>query len=64
MKYYLIYERLDFLISHKSTGTPEQLARKLNTSKRHLFNYLSDMKELGKNISYSKSSQSYVYLGQ
>lgn len=58
----LIYRRLDELITHRSTGTPEELALKLGISKRQLLNYLKDIKDLeNTNISYSRNYKSYLY---
>lgn len=54
-------ERLDHLIRHKSTGTPNQLAVRLNISERTLYGFLSEMRELGAPIKYSRSKQTYYY---
>jgi predicted DNA-binding transcriptional regulator YafY len=53
---------LDSLIKHKSTGNPEQLARKLQISKRTLFNTLNEMKAaFDAPISYNKIRETYYY---
>ncbi|TSJ43047.1 HTH domain-containing protein [Mucilaginibacter corticis] len=61
-KYY--FDRLDHLnslIRKKATGTPEQLAKKLNVSERTTFEYLDILKSLGADIRYSRERQSYYY---
>ena len=55
-------ERLDFLIRTKSTGSPSELARKLQMSERNLYYILDLMKDLGAPIAYSKSRKSYNYV--
>lgn len=60
-KFILIFRRIDFLIIHQCTGNPEELATKLHISKRQLFNYIRDLKELGYNIKYSHTRNSYYY---
>jgi len=54
-------ERVDGLIRRKATGTPRELASRLNISKRGLFKTLKLMKEMGGPIYYCISSRSYVY---
>lgn len=55
-------ERLDALIRHKSTGTPKELARKLDISERWLYKLLDELKmELDCPIQYDTYRQSYVY---
>lgn len=54
-------EKIDRLIRIKGTGSPESFARRLNISERHLYAYLSLMKDMGAPISYSKERESYYY---
>jgi len=49
------------LVRIKGTGTPKQLARRLNMSESSLYIYLSLLKELGAPIAYSKIMNSYYY---
>jgi len=53
--------RLDFLIRIKGTGTPRQLANKLEVAERTLYDYIGIMKDFGAPIKYSKQRQSYYY---
>jgi predicted DNA-binding transcriptional regulator YafY len=52
---------LDYLISTRATGTPEQLAQKLKVTERTVYNYLNIMKGLGAPVSYSNSRCTYFY---
>lgn len=54
-------ELIDYLIRIKGTGTPKQLAARLNISDRSVFEYLNLMKDLGAPIKYSREKQSYYY---
>ena len=53
--------RIDFLINHKATGTPTDLARKLNISERCVYKYITLMKDLGAPIKYAQHRNSYYY---
>lgn len=55
-------ERMDTLIRRKSTGTPKELAEKLNISERWLYIFLDELRsELDCPIRYDRTKQSYVY---
>ena len=54
-------QRIDQMIRLKATGNPKQLAKKLNISERHLYQFLSYMREMGAPITYCSYSESYVY---
>lgn len=55
---------MDYLIKHKSTGTPEQFAKKLNMSRSTCFDYLFYMRgELTLDICYDRSNSTYYYEG-
>lgn len=54
--------RLDAMIRRKSTGPPEELARKLDISERWLYKLLRELKEeFDCPIIYNSCLQSYVY---
>lgn len=55
-------QRLDHLISMKATGTPQELADKLDISRRMLYEYLLAMKDMGLSIEYCKFSRNYFYV--
>ncbi len=52
---------LDQLIRLKSTGTPNELACRMQLSERQIFRYISDLKELGAQIEFNSDKNSYVY---
>ncbi|WP_442786028.1 helix-turn-helix domain-containing protein [Marinifilum sp. D737] len=54
-------ERLKYLIQNKNTGTPEELAKKLNTSVSTVFRMVKALKNLGEPIVYSKIRKTYYY---
>ena len=54
-------EYLDHLIRTKGTGTPAQLARKLEISQRCLYDNINFMKERGAPIMYDRKRNSYYY---
>lgn len=56
---------MDFLISHRSTGTPVEFAKKMELSRSTLFEYLAYMRyELGVCILYDKYQGTYHYDGE
>ena len=54
---------IHYLIRREHTGNPEHFARKLQLSKRQLFNILEEMRILGLDIRYSKVRETYFYNG-
>lgn len=54
-------QRIDHLISIKGTGTPKQLAKRLNMAERTIYQYIKLIKNLGAPISYSRTKESYLY---
>jgi DNA-binding CsgD family transcriptional regulator len=54
-------ERLDQLIRLKATGTPAELARKLDVSERTVYYLIRNLKERDKPVFYDKERQSYCY---
>ena len=58
-------EKLEFLhklIELEHTGSPHQLAGRINVSRRTLFRCLLDMKDLGFQISYCSCRQTYYFI--
>ncbi|WP_321310120.1 HTH domain-containing protein [Marinifilum fragile] len=49
------------LIELESTGTPEQLAAKLNTSESTVYRMIRTLKRIDEPIAYSKIRQTYYY---
>ncbi|REA60324.1 hypothetical protein DSL64_14505 [Dyadobacter luteus] len=60
-KYFDRLQRLHRLISKKATGSPSELANKLNLSERAIFEYIRMMRELGGPIAFCPVRRSYYY---
>ena len=56
-----LVERLHTLIKKKGTGSPKELAIRLNISRASVFRQISILKNLGAKISYCKRRGSYIY---
>jgi predicted DNA-binding transcriptional regulator YafY len=54
-------EQIDQLIRMKATGTPSQLASKLNLSERHIYRLINDLRDMGFPIEYHRFNGSYYY---
>lgn len=54
-------ERLDQLIRLKATGTPAELARKLEVCERTVYYLIRILKERDNPVFYDKERQSYCY---
>lgn len=54
-------ERLDKHLKRRMTGSPDELARKLNISKRQLFRTIEELKDYGAPIEYSRSLRTFYY---
>jgi len=54
-------ERLHHLIRLKATGSPKQLARRLDMSKRNLFRLIYEMRNDGFPIAYDRIQERYYY---
>lgn len=55
-------QRIIELIKYEKTGTPCEFADYLQISKRHLFSYLDNFREMGVQIEYSKPRKTYYFL--
>ncbi len=54
-------ERLDQLIRLEATGSPDELAEKMNTTSRTIYRTMKDLKEIGCPIYFNKNKNSYCY---
>lgn len=58
----LTIKRIDYLIQLKSTGSPKELAAKLECSERMVYSYLKFLKEeLDAPVEFNHSINSYHY---
>ncbi|MBX9783112.1 MAG: HTH domain-containing protein [Chitinophagaceae bacterium] len=60
-KFFDRFTRIDYLIARRATGTPQELADKLEISESTLYEYISVMKDLGAPIKYDKFKNTYYY---
>lgn len=54
-------QTLHTLIANESTGTPCQLADRFHLSKRQLYNLLEEFREMGAEIAYSRTLETFYY---
>ena len=54
-------ERINLLIKTKSTGTPSQLANRLELSERRVYQLINLLKTLGAPVYFDKDRNSYCY---
>lgn len=60
-KYFERFDRLHGMIRRKATGSPAELAAKLDLSERAVFEYIRAMREMGAPISFCPHRRSYFY---
>jgi biotin operon repressor len=63
-KYLERYHRTQDLIFDENTGSTEEFAAKIGLSRRMLFNYLEDLKDMGLEIEYCRKRKTYYCLSQ
>lgn len=61
IKYIEKLQRMDYLISSRSTGSPDEFSEKLGIKRSTLFQYLQEIREMGVEIKYSPVNRSYYY---
>lgn len=61
LKYLDRIERLHLLIKRKATGTPKELANRLEVSEASVYEYIKTLKEMGAPVAYDIYRKSYVY---
>lgn len=54
-------KRIHYLILNHSTGSPKELANKLDISESHLYNLLKIMKEYNAPIFFDRHKNTYKY---
>jgi transcriptional antiterminator len=54
-------KKIHLLIQIEKTGTPDAFAKKLNLSRRQLYNELEFFKDLDASIKYCKKRESFYY---
>lgn len=61
LTHYKRIKYIDWLIGHKATGRPVNLANKLKLSEITIYRYIRMMKGLGAPIKYCRKCNSYIY---
>jgi len=56
-----IFERLDYLITAKKTGTRAEMATKFGVSERTITRWLNIMRDCGADIEFCKIRKSFIY---
>ena len=64
LKYIDRYERMQNLIFSEKTGSAVEFATRIGLSRRMLFNYLDDLRDMGLIIEYCRKRKTYYYLSQ
>jgi hypothetical protein len=59
-----LLERLHKRINESSTGTPKEFAKRLCISEQYLYEIISEMKDMGAPIEYSRKNNTYYYTKQ
>lgn len=59
-----LFQRIDKLLRLKATGTPKQLAGKLDLCERQVKNIIHELREEGLPIVYDKCKKTYHYAGE
>lgn len=59
LKYLRRYQKMQKLILNERTGSAEEFAFRLGLSRRMLFEYLDDMRDMGMDIRYSRRRRTY-----
>lgn len=54
-------KQIDYLIREKRTGNAESFAKKLDLSRRQVYNWINELRYYGLEISYDKHTKSFVY---
>lgn len=61
-RHYEVRARIIFLAKRKATGSPDELARKLNVNASTVYRYIKNLKKKKVPIEYSAAYQSYVLM--
>lgn len=54
-------ERLDQLIRLKATGSPKDLAQRMDVSERTIYNLMDNLRTFGAEVGYCRNRESYYY---
>ncbi|HMB63018.1 MAG TPA: HTH domain-containing protein [Eudoraea sp.] len=54
-------QQIHFLIENESTGSPKELASRLDISERSIYLLMEQLKDFNAHISYDRSRKTYYY---
>ena len=54
-------QQIDQLIRQQNTGNADALAEKMGISRRQIYNFISELRDLGLEIEYKRNLNSFVY---
>ena len=58
---FMLLQRIANLIKMKATGTPKDLAEKVEVSRSALYRHIDTLKSLGASINYCKHRRTYYF---
>jgi len=61
-KYIIRYQKMQKLILDQKTGNAIEFASRIGLSRRMLFNYLDDLRDMGMEIDYCRKRKTYYAL--
>ena len=59
-RYYKL-EQVHQFIKMKATGNPNDFSRKINKSRRSLYNIIDELKNMGARVTYNKQRETFEY---
>jgi predicted DNA-binding transcriptional regulator YafY len=57
-------QQIDQLIRQRRTGNADELAQKLQLSRRQVYNLLEELKDIGLEIDYCREARTFIYQKQ
>ena len=60
-KYFDLMERMDQMIRFENTGDASEFSERLGISRRQLYYYVDELKDLGLPLSYNRNSKTFFY---
>jgi hypothetical protein len=61
MKYFDLMERMDQMIRMENTGDAFEFSERLGISRRQLYYYVDELREMGLPLSYNRCAKTYFY---
>jgi hypothetical protein len=61
MKYFDVMERMDQMIRLENTGDAYEFSERLGISRRQLYYYVDELREMGLPLSYNRCAKTFFY---